>query len=49
MIESFGYNLLKSPVYLSRFHWKDRGTLQGVACRSLQGDEGQAGQGEVIP
>ena len=49
MIESLRYSLLKSPVYLSRFHWKDQGISQGVACRSLQGDEGQAGQGEVIP
>lgn len=49
MIDSFGYSLVRSPVYLSRLRWKDWGTLQGVACRSLQGGEGQAGQGEVIP
>lgn len=49
MIESFGYTLVSSPVYLSRFYWKDWGTLQGVACRLLQGGKGQAGQGEVIP
>ena len=49
MIESFGYSLVRSPVYLSRFHWKDGGTWQGATCRSLQGGKGQAGQGEVIP
>ena len=49
MIESFGYSLIRSPVYLSRFHWKDGGTWQGATCRSLQGGKGQAGQGEVIP
>lgn len=43
------YNPRKSPVYLSRFHWGTQDTGQGLACRSLRGQGGWAGQGKMLP
>lgn len=42
MIESLGYSLLKSPVYLSRFHWKDRGIhckVPAGACKEMKAEQ----------